>query len=291
MEMEGKCFLLNDLKLFLSLSFPELAAELETAELIEEVLTIFSCHTSLINVFHMKAIADYCKLDTFTTHIQEYDDALDQFCKEVFLKELYGLIFVYKSCRFRLQSETIEFTLNSSIEDNSLYDIKQMLVCAFQVMVHHIMLQTVSINGDEISLFCFAPFYLSGELVRLVQNNKDELMKRGVLGANIAGLVVISREEVSVKLTVQCYSNITICSHHYRHWKKKARCRGLAGMPQKLMMIYNKRKVCNFGAYGMVVYTNIEINILNLSNECKICQALLTQSSLLCKHQFLASND
>ena len=268
--MEGKCFILNDLQLFLSLSFPELAAELETAESIEEVLTIFSCHTSLTNIFHMKAIAHYCKLCTFTMHIQEYDDALDQFCKEVFLKQLYGLMFVYKSCRFRLQSETIEFILNSSIEDNSLYDIKQMLVCAFQVMVHHIMLQTVSINGDEISLYCFAPFYLSGELVRLVQNSKEELMKRGVLGVSIAGLVVISREEVSVKLTVQYYSDTTICSYHYRHWKKKARCRSLLVMPQKLMMmIYNKRKVCNFGAYEMVVYINIVYNVYIIIVICK----------------------
>ena len=198
MAMEGKCLLMNDLQLFLSLSFPEIAAELETAGSIEEVLTIFSCYTSLINVFHIKAIAHYCKLCTAVMHVQKYDNALDQFCKEVFIKELYGQTFMYNSSRFQLPSETIEFTLKSSIEEKSLYDIKEMLRCAFQVMVHHVMLQTISTNGDEIFLSCFAPLRLFGELVRLVQKNEEELAKRGVLSVSIARLVVISKEVVSV---------------------------------------------------------------------------------------------
>ena len=198
-DLEAKHTTIVDLQMFLSFTFPELAAELETAESIEELLTVFSIHTSLINVYHLKAIAVYFELFTAIKRVQEYDDTLDEFCREVFVNQIYGHAFMYNSSKPILQSETIEFTLKCSDEEKSLYDVKEMLNTAFQVLVHHIMLQTVLTNGDEISLFCFSPLHLCGELLGLVQKNKEQLRKSGLLSVSIAGSIVIRREEVRIR--------------------------------------------------------------------------------------------
>ena len=201
-EIETECIPLDNLFQFLSFSFPELAVELDTAESIEEVLNIFSVHTSLINVFHMKAIACYFKLHTSIKRVQEYDDTLEHFCKEVFVKQLYGRMFIYNSNKPLLPSETIKLTLKSSFQEKSLYDIQQMLNTAFQIMVHHIMMRKIATSDNEISILCFAPLHLCGQLLTLIQRNEEELIKRDVLSISIAGCIVINTKEVGVKITV-----------------------------------------------------------------------------------------
>ena len=201
-NLETKHTTIVDLQMFLSFTFPELAAELETAESIEELLTVFSVHTSLMNVYHLKAIAVHFELFTAIKRVQEYDDTLDEFCREVFVNQIYGHTFMYNSSKPILQSETIEFTLKCSNEEKSLFDIKQMLITAFQVFVHQIMLQTILTNGDEMSLFCFFPLHLCGQLLGLVQKNKVQLRKSDLLSVRIAGHIRIHREEVSISIII-----------------------------------------------------------------------------------------
>ena len=201
-NLETKHITIVDLQMFLSFTFPELAAELETAESIEELLTVFSVHTSLINVYHLKAIAVHFELFTAIKRVQKYDDTLDDFCREVFVNQIYGHTFMYNSSKPILQSETIEFTLKCSNEEKSLFDIKQMLITAFQVFVHQIMLQTILTNGDEMSLFCFFPLHLCGQLLGLVQKNKVQLRKSDLLSVSIAGHIGIHREEVSISIII-----------------------------------------------------------------------------------------
>ena len=199
-EIEKKHIPMDKLRSFLSFSFLELAAQLETAESIEELLTIISIHTSVLNVLHLKHIACHYRLQTAIQQLQVYNDTLEEMSSEMLVKELYEHTLMPNSNRPLLQSECVEFTLNCSVGEESLCYIQQMLTIAFRKMAHHIMVKTISANGDKVYLLCYAPLHLCGELMSLATKNEDELVKHRVVGVSIAGCVVISREEVSVIL-------------------------------------------------------------------------------------------
>ena len=199
-EIAKKLIPMDKLRSFLSFSFLELADQLETAESIEELLTIMSIHTSVLNVLHLKDIACHYKLQPVIQQLQMYDDTLEEMSSEMLVKELYEQTLMPNSNRPLLQSECVAFTLNSSAVEESLCYIQQMLTIAFCKMAHHIMVKMVSANVDKVFLLCYAPFHLSGELMSLATKNEDELVKHCVVGVSIAGCVVISREEVSVIL-------------------------------------------------------------------------------------------
>ena len=199
-EIEKNRIPMDKLRSFLSFSFLELADQLETAESMEELLTIISIHTSVLNVLHLKDIACHYRLQTAIQLLQMYDDTLEEMSSEMLVKELYEQTLMPNSNRPLLQSECVEFTLNCSIGEESLCYIQQMLTIAFRKMAHHIMVKMVSANGDKVCLLCYAPLHLCGELMSLATKTRDELVKQCVVGVSIAGCVVISREEVSVIL-------------------------------------------------------------------------------------------
>ena len=197
-EIEKKCIPMDNLRSFLSFSSLELADQLETAESIEELLTIISIHTSVLNVLHLKDIACHYRLQTAIKLLQVYNDTLDEMSNKMLVKELYEQTLMPNSNRPVLQSECVEFTLDCSIGEESLYYIQRMLTIAFCKMAHHIMVKKVSANEDKVYLLCYAPLHHCAELMCLAMKNKDELVKHRVVGVSIAGCVVTSREEVSV---------------------------------------------------------------------------------------------
>ena len=199
-EIEKKHIPMDMLRSFLSFSFLELVDQLETAESIEELLTIISIHTSVLNVLHLKDIACYYRLPTVLQQLWIYDGTLEEMSNEMLVKELYEQTLMPTSNRPLLQSECVKITLNSSVGEESLCYIQRMLTIAFCRMAHHIMIKMVSANGDKLYLLCYAPLHLCGELMSLATKNEDELVKQCVVGVSIAGCAVISREEVSVIL-------------------------------------------------------------------------------------------
>ena len=200
-EIEKKHILMDKLRSFLSFSFLELANQLETAESIEELLTIISIHTSVLNVLPLKDIACHFRLKTAIQQLEVYNDTIEEMSNEMLVKELYEQTLMPNSNRPLLQSECVKFTLSCSIGEESLCYIKRMLTIAFCRMAHRIMMNTILAKGDKVFLLCYAPFHLCGELMGLARKNEDDLVKNCVVGVSIAGCVVISREEVSVILS------------------------------------------------------------------------------------------
>ena len=85
-EIEKKHIPMDKLRSFLSFSFLELADQLETAESIEELLTIISIHTSVLNVLHLKDIACHYRLKTLIQLLEVCDDALEEMSSEMLSK-------------------------------------------------------------------------------------------------------------------------------------------------------------------------------------------------------------
>ena len=199
-EIEKKHIPMDKLRCFLSFSFLELADQLETAESIEELLTIISIHTSVLNVLLLKDIACHFRLQTAIQLLQVYNVILEEMCTEMLVKELYEKTLMPTSNRPLLQSECVEFTLISSFGEEFLCYIQRMLTTAFRTIAHHIMVKMVSANEGKVYLLCYAPLHLCGELMSLATKHEHELVKYCVVGVSIAGCVVISREEVNVIL-------------------------------------------------------------------------------------------
>ena len=199
-EIEKNRIPMDKLRSFLSFSFLELADQLATAESIEELLTIISIHTSVLNVLHLEDIACHYTLQTVIQQLQVYNVTLEEMSSKMLVKELYEQTLMPKSNRPLLQSECVEFTLDCRIGKESLCYIQRMITIAFHRMAHHIMVKTILADEDKVYLLCYAPLHLCGELMSLATKNEDELVKYCVVGVSIAGCVVISREEVSVIL-------------------------------------------------------------------------------------------
>ena len=199
-EIEKNCIPIDKLRSFLSFSFLELTDELETAESIEELLTIISIHTSVLNVLHLKNIACHYRLQTAIQLLQVYDDKLEEMGSKMLVKQLYEQTLMPNSNRPLLQSNCVKFTLNCNVGEESLCYFQQLLTIAFHRMAHHIMVKTISANEDKVYLLCYAPLHLCGELMNLAKKNEDDLWKTCVLGVSIAGCIVISKEEVSVRI-------------------------------------------------------------------------------------------
>ena len=197
-EIEKRHITMNKLRSFLSFSFLELADQLETAESIEELLTIISIHTSVLNVLHLKDIACQYRLQTVIQQLEVYNVALEKMSSEMLVKEVYEQTLMPNLNRPLLQSECVEFTLNYRVGEEFLCYIQQMLTIAFRKIAHHIMVQMLSANGYTVYLLCYAPFHICAELMSLTMKTEDELVKHHVVRVSIAGCVVISREEVSV---------------------------------------------------------------------------------------------
>ena len=107
----------------------------------EELLTIISIHTSVLNVLHLKHIAVHYRLQTAIQQLQVYNDTLEVMSSEMLVKELYEQTLMPNSNRPLLQSECVEFTLNSRVGEEYLCYIQRMLTIAFRKMAHHIMVK------------------------------------------------------------------------------------------------------------------------------------------------------
>ena len=215
----------DELQSFLCYSFLELCNEIEIVESLEELFTIVTIYSSPLNLVYLKAVSVHFKLQNTIQLVQAYDEAVLQFLKEVPVKHLYGLSLMHRLNRPLLKSETMKFILEGSAEDITLYDIQQMLIDAFHTLVHHITLNMITTNGDEICLLCYAAFHLSGELMRLIQSNKENLRERGVLSVSIAGCVVICtdiRKEVNITVYDILIHDIVL-PLLFRHWRKRIR--------------------------------------------------------------------
>ena len=193
---------LNDLKRILIFSYPEYKSEIKTKESVEDVLYVVRRYTSLDNPSHLEAIAKHFDLHEATRLIKEYDDSIDQFCKDIPVKHAYGKEFMKDFQGNCLKSETVKFVLDWKPDEKRLADIKRLLKKAFHEMASNVKVMVVY-EGNSIIVVCYAPPHLSGVLTRLVEENEIDLLNEDVIAVSICGFMVIKRNlktEVSTSI-------------------------------------------------------------------------------------------
>ena len=191
---------LENLKFFLNL-YPELRKDVRDAESLEDMMTIVGDCTSLINVKYLKAISKYFKLqDKINPLITAFDKSIEEFCKTIQTKHIYGQDFMKQhSCKHLDESGEVKFVLEWDGDETTLSDIQVLLKRAFRNVARHVMLKVVN-EGNSIIVICYAPIHLHEELKRLVTSNEGDLRKMKVLSATIGGFEILEREMVRLSV-------------------------------------------------------------------------------------------
>ena len=185
---------LDDLKCFLSLSYPECTTEVENSESVGQVFAVVRVYSSLDNIHRLEAIVTYFELKGGEALIQKYNESIEQFCKDISIHHAYGQSLMDCFKKHLLKSETIVFVLQWDKENKVLHDVRGLFIKAFGRLADDIEVN-VMFQGNSIIIVCYAPSHLHGVLIRLVQDNEEDLIKEKIISVSIGGGLILKREE------------------------------------------------------------------------------------------------
>ena len=187
---------LDDLKWFLSFSYPECSVEVENSKSIGKVLEVIRAYTSLDNIHRLEAIVKRFNLKGGKALIQSYNESIEQFCKDIPIHHAYGQSLMDCFENHLLKSETIVFVLQWDKEDKVLHDVRGLFIKAFDRLADYIEMNVV-FQGNSIIIVCYAPSHLHGVLICLVQDNEEDLIKEKIISVSIGGCLILKREETA----------------------------------------------------------------------------------------------
>ena len=182
---------LDDLKSFLC-HYTELRDAIEATNSIDEAINVVSDHTPIGNTHYLLTIAKNFNLQSAIVLIEEFDNSVDMFCKQIRTTHSYAN-FITDSSRDPQQSETVEFVLEWDAEDQRLNDIQGLLRKAFRDKAEYIQVIR-KFPTKSICVICYAPPHLHEELKKLVKKNEKELREEQVLSVTIGGKDVLKRQ-------------------------------------------------------------------------------------------------
>ena len=198
---------LDDLKSYLSFSYPEYSIEVENSKSVSKVLEVVRAYTSLDNIHRLEAIVMRFNLKGGEALIQKYNKSIEQFCKDISIHHAYGQSLMDCFEKHLLKSETIVFVLQWDKEDKVLHDVRGLFIKAFSRLADDIEVNVV-FQGNSIIIVCYAPSHLHGVLVSLVQDNEEDLIKEKIISVSIGGCLILKRAhgEVSMLLVSDHYN-------------------------------------------------------------------------------------
>ena len=185
---------LDDLKCFLSFSYPECSVEVENSKSVGKVLEVVRAYTSLDNIHRLEAIVTYFELEGGKALIQSYNESIEQFCKDIPIHHAYGQSLMDCFENHLLKSETIVFVLQWDKEDKVLHDVRGLFIKAFGRLADDIEVNVV-FQGNSIVIVCYAPSHVCGVLISLVQDKEEDLIKEKIISVSFGGCLILKREE------------------------------------------------------------------------------------------------
>ena len=202
--LKAKKTSLDDLKSYLSFSYPECSVEVENAKSVSKVLEVVRAYTSLDNIHRLEAIVIHCQLEGGNVLIKQYKESIEQFCKDIPIRHAYGQSLMDRFEKHLLKSETIVFVLQWDNEDKVLHDVRGLFPKAFGRLADDIEVNVV-FKSDSIHVVCYAPSHLHGVLTGLVQDNEVDLMKEKIISITIGGCLILQREKEKVSMIFSAF--------------------------------------------------------------------------------------
>ena len=182
------------LKSYILDCYPDLTPRLShpTINTIDNILDIIKEKCTLIDICILEAIAKRFDIKEAETHIEDYKNAINEFCHTVSIGLcLQESLEVTK--RSSLNCETAKFELEWDPDETSLADIENLLSATFERLRKIVKVDVV--KGNSIIVICTFPFNLLGPLIAKAQETLEVLKKKGLVKLTIGYDIIYNKHQ------------------------------------------------------------------------------------------------
>ncbi|XP_019858031.1 PREDICTED: uncharacterized protein LOC109586293 isoform X2 [Amphimedon queenslandica] len=181
----------RDLRTYLCRGYPHLASKLEKCTTIDDLLNMLANECSLTDVSLLEAVADRFKISPATELIQEYKEAVDDFCEKTPLTECLNKKI---SSGSMLESEKIVIHVRGLASEHRFKDVKELTEHAFGKLNSQVKI-TVIVVKKSFTVTCSFPLILSESLIASVLQNLETLKAKGLEQLTIGYGIVYDVDE------------------------------------------------------------------------------------------------
>lgn len=184
------------LKHYLLDCYPDLTPRLSHPSIntIDSILDIVKEKCTLIDICILEAIAERFDIKGVETHIKAYNDAIDEFCRTVSIRQcLQETLEVTKSSS--LNCEIAKFVLEWNPDRRSLDDIRKFLSVAFKRLKKRVKVIVV-IEGNSIIVTCTFPVSLLGPIIAKAQKTLELVKKERLLKLTIGCVIIYDKHQI-----------------------------------------------------------------------------------------------
>uniref|UniRef100_A0A1X7T4J1 Uncharacterized protein n=1 Tax=Amphimedon queenslandica TaxID=400682 RepID=A0A1X7T4J1_AMPQE len=189
-EQELKGFLL------ILTSNPDVKEKLNTCQSKAEIMQIIIDECSLVDLTFLEGIIERFNIEEAKKHINEYKEIKNDFCEKIplrsWLNETIG-------CPSSLQCETLQFSVDKSVDEGTLKDVQDLTKIAFESNSPYVRVVVVK-EGNSFIITCSFPLALSESLIATALKNLEQLKKEGLIKLTIGYSTVYSQDEVAYEI-------------------------------------------------------------------------------------------
>ena len=181
----------DKLKKYLRLGYRHLAPQLESLETTDDMLELVCDQCSVIDLSLLESVARRFKIEEAVAVIEEYKKNLDEFKPlETFLNEklLSGS---------PLKCEIITFSVDKSVADHTIEDIRLLLTCAFKDLASQVKIIVIK-ESESFTVTCSFPLILTEQLIATAEENIEKLKGEGVKKLTIGYCTVFETDNSKV---------------------------------------------------------------------------------------------
>ena len=179
---------LNKLKRLL-FKFSELKISLDKASTISDAMILIQEHSSITCCSYLKHVATRLNSPAAVDKIESYYRHVEEFCQKKLTHHIHMKPFIFgKSVTFT-PSTTITFKLQWNPAEKTLSDVQSIIRLAFHD--HSTDIHIVMVREGTVRVLCYSPQHLMKRLVRLAQENKEELVGSGVTYLRVGVTTVV----------------------------------------------------------------------------------------------------
>ena len=189
----------KELKLYLEDFNPELKAELDNIDKLEDVLRLIRKNCSLVDIVILEAVVEHFKITGAQIHLSKYKNAIDESCQNFSISLCLNEPFDVVKSR-PLKRETATFVFGWKPEEYKLRDITEILskTCGKLVKIKFIK------EGNSITVTCTFPHSLTEALIAEVTKNIDILIKNSLISLTIGYRTVWGKGWTQVYYIIFC---------------------------------------------------------------------------------------
>ena len=188
----------QELKGFLQVqtSNSDVKEQLNTCHSMGEIMQIIIDQCSLVDLTLLEGIIERFNIEEAKKHINEYKETLQDFCSNI---SLHSWLNETIGCFSSLQCETLQFSVDKSVDERTLKDVHDLTAIAFESLSPNVRVIVIK-EGNSFTITCSFPLVLSESLIATALKNLEQLKKEGLMKLTIGYSTVYCQNKVTYKI-------------------------------------------------------------------------------------------